>query len=160
MKPTAPRKPVKPAKDQSVTRVTDKGTWRTFDFGDGRKFREFKSHVELIGRPLFCYSQGIDPVTGKMATARGFIAIGQRASGTVAIGQFVNGTFSVGQFATGRVLAIGQFAVAPFALGQFGIGLTVAAQAGIAGWGVFQAGVVYFGGVGQAVLNVCQLSGW
>lgn len=160
MKPTAPLKPVKPAKDQSIRRVTDNGTWRTFDFGDGRKFREFKSHAEIMGHPLFCYAAGMDPVTEKMATAKGVIAIGQRASGTIAIGQFVNGTFSLGQFATGRVLAIGQFAVAPLAIGQCGIGIAVAAQAGIAGWGIFQSGLVVFGGLGQTVVNLFQLLGW
>ena len=159
MKTTAPIKPVKPVKDQTKQRVTTNGTWRTFDFGDGRRFKEFKSHAEIMGRPLFCYAQGVDPITEKMATAKGFIAIGQRASGTIAIGQFVNGTISLGQFATGRVLAIGQFAVAPLALGQLGMGLAAAAQMGIAGWGSFQTGAVVFGGFGQQLFSVFQLLG-
>lgn len=159
MQTTAPAKPVKPCKDQSIRKVTDNGTWRTIDFGDGRKFREFKSHAEIMGRPLVCIASGRDPITGKMAVAKGIIAIGQRASGTIAIGQFVNGTVSIGQFATGRVLAIGQFAIAPLSLGQIGIGLAFAAQVGFGGWGAFQLGAVTFGGVGQIIVNVLTLLG-
>ncbi len=145
-------KPSKPVKFQ--TKVTDFGTWRRYDSGAGRNFGEFKSHTEVLDRPLFSIAWGVDPATNQMATARGFIAIGQRASGVIAIGQFVNGCFAIGQFATGRFAAIGQFAVAPFCVGQFTMDLAALGQFGVAGWGIFQIGVVLFDGIGQILLRI------
>lgn len=154
-----PTKPVKPAKEQPKKIITPSGTWRVLDYENGGKFREFRSHAEIMGRPLVSIANGIDPTTKKAAVARGVIAIGQRASGTVAIGQFVSGTISIGQFAFGRVFAIGQFTAAPLAIGQFAIGLAVVAQSAVAGWGVFQSGAVLFDGIGQFVFNVGAIFG-
>ena len=144
---------------QSKKIVTDAGTWRKIDYDDGARFREFKSHAEIMGRPLLCIATGKDPDTQRMAVAKGVIAIGQRASGTIAIGQFVNGTVSIGQFATGRLAAVGQFVVAPIGIGQFSLAVVAAAQIGIAGWALLQTGAVMFGGFGQQVFNVFQFLG-
>lgn len=147
-------KPAKPVKSKIDTVVTDFGTWRSLDSGSCRKFGEFQTHTEVMGRPLFSITWGIDPETNRMATAKGFIAVGQRASGFIAIGQFVNGWLACGQFASGRIAAVGQFVVAPFAVGQFAFALAAVAQAGAAGWGVFQSGAVFFGGIGQALFRI------
>ncbi len=144
-----PKKPVK-----TVDYKTDWGIWRTLDYPTGQRFREYKSHLEVLGRPFICIAWGMDPATEKMVTARGFIAVGQFASGMIAIGQFVNGGVSIGQFASGRVAAIGQFVAAPFALGQCAIGLAVISQFAAAGWGICQLGITVFGGIGQSLLNL------
>jgi hypothetical protein len=146
-----PTKPVKPTKFE--TTVTQRGTWRKCDLGGGQKFCEFKSHAEVGDQPLVTIAWGIDPDTRKMATAEGFIAIGQRAKGVIAIGQFVNGHFAFGQFAVARVAAIGQFVVAPLAAGQFAIAVATVAQSGLAGWGILQIGTTVFGGLGQFVFS-------
>lgn len=142
-------KPVKPVKSKFDTVVTDFGTWRSHDFRDGRRFGEFKTHTEVMNRPLFSAAWGVDPETNRMATAKGFIAVGQRASGFIAIGQFVNGWFACGQFASGRIAAVGQFVVAPLSVGQFTFALAAVGQFGAAGWGIFQTGVVFYDGIGQ-----------
>ena len=147
-------KPAKPVKSKIETVMTDFGTWRNHDFGGGRKFGEFRSHTEVMDRPLLSIAWGMDPETERMATARGFIAIGQRASGFIAIGQFVNGWLACGQFASGRIAAVGQFVVAPLAVGQFALALAAVAQMGAAGWGVFQSGAVFFDGIGQAIYRI------
>ena len=147
-------KPAKPVKSKIETVITDFGTWRSHDFGDGRKFGEFKTHTEIMNRPLFSIAWGINPETDRMAIADGFIAIGQRAKGVIAIGQFVNGWLACGQFASGRIAAVGQFVVAPFAVGQFAIALAAVAQIGVSGWGIFQAGAVFFDGIGQSLFRI------
>jgi hypothetical protein len=145
-----PQKPVK--KNQGYR--TALGVWQAINYPEGHSYRDFRSHVEFLERPLINIRWGRDPNTGTMATAEGWIAFGQRASGFIAVGQFVNGTLSIGQFATGRVAAIGQFAAAPLAVGQFSIALAAIGQAGIAGWGIYQQGIVFFGGIGRSLLQV------
>lgn len=135
---------------------TELGVWKTFDHADGTKFRQFTSHAQLMGRPLVCVAAGLDPETGKMVIADGWVAIGQRAQGVVAVGQFVNGGVAIGQFATGRIFALGQFVVAPFAIGQLSIGLAVIGQSGIAGTGIFQMGITVYGGMGQFVVDLSR----
>ena len=146
-------KPVKPIKDTLFEYVeTEFGTWKIYDpgkdnfkqkiFGCQPKYREFASHAEIFGKPLFTFASGFHPETKRMAVADGFIAIGQKAKGVVAIGQFCNGyVFALGQFCTSRIFAIGQFTVAPLAIGQFGLALFVVSQFGIAGLGLFQIGI-------------------
>lgn len=146
-----PIQPVKPVKYE--IEKTYSGTWRRYESPAGERFAEFQSESEIGGRPLVTIAWGIDPETGKMAIADGFIGIGQRARGFIAIGQFVNGTFALGQFATGRVAALGQFVIAPLAIGQFSIAVATVAQMGLAGWGIFQFGATAFDGVGQFLLR-------
>ena len=135
---------------------TEFGVWKSLDLPNGRKFRQFTSHAYLLGRPLLGMAVGVDPETGRMATAEGFIAIGQRAKGVIAIGQFVNGVLAIGQFATGRVCAVGQFVAAPFALGQMSIGLLAVGQMGAAGCGIFQFGATVFAGRAQFLLDLSK----
>ena len=149
-KPIKPTKPVK----YEITETAN-GTWKKYQHeGCGGSFKEYRSHAEWFGLPLIHYVSGADPETKKMATAKGIIAVGQRASGVIAVGQFANGYLSVGQFCTGRIAAVGQFVAAPLGLGQFSIAVLSMGQAGLAGWGIFQMGVVFFGGFGQSVVNL------
>lgn len=147
-------KPTKPVKTKPVKTVTDFGTWEKLDWESGQRFGRFTSHNEVLDLPLLSIAWGVDPDTHRMATAHGFVAIGQRAKGTIAIGQFVNGYISIGQFATGRIAAVGQFVAAPLAIGQFALGLAAVGQFGAAGWGIFQMGAVAFGGVGALLYKL------
>lgn len=136
---------------------TGSGTWKTYQFENGVKFREYKSHFHVGDQPFVTITSGIDPETGKMPVAKGFIAIGQQARGFIAVGQMVSGYFAVGQMATARIAGIGQFIAAPLALGQFSIALATISQFGIAGTGIFQAGITFFGGLGQAVIDLARI---
>lgn len=135
---------------------TGAGTWKSFEFENGVKFKQYTSHMMIGEQPLISVASGIDPETGKMATAEGFIAIGQRAKGFFAVGQFASGWISIGQFVTARIAGIGQFCVAPLAIGQFSIAVAAIAQMGIVGTGILQSGLAFFGGWGQAVLDVSR----
>ena len=142
----------KPPKYQYVDNGT--GVWKTFEFENGVKFKEFTSHMKFGDLPLISISSGMDPETGKMAIADGVIAIGQRSKGVVALGQFASGYLAVGQFVTGRIAAVGQFCLAPLSIGQFSIAVAAIAQMGIVGTGIMQMGIAFFGGIGQMVLDV------
>lgn len=144
----------KPPKYQYVE--TGMGTWKSYEFENGAKFNEFTSHSRFGDLPLISIASGIDPETGKLAVARGVVAVGQRSQGVVAIGQFVNGYLAIGQFVTARIAGIGQFCVAPLAIGQFSIAVAAIAQVGIVGTGIMQMGVSVFGSIGQSVLNLIQ----
>jgi hypothetical protein len=107
---------------------TPLGAWRRFLYPSGMLFEEFVSHRRLAGLPLFHYTRGICPGTGKRVVAKGVVAVGRLAIGLVAVGQLALGLvaighlglgvlFGLGQGATG-VLAVGQLAVGVFALGQ------------------------------------------
>lgn len=124
---------------------TARGIWRKFLYEDGKLFQEFTSHETLFGMPLLHYTRGKNPETGKIKTARGVVAIGQRAVGGIAIGQMATGVIAIGQLAIGGMLgigqastgiiAIGQLAISMlFALGQAGVGFVVISQFG---FGVF-----------------------
>jgi len=145
---------LKPGKSNKVKESTFYGVWESYDGPNNRRFREFKSHIRILGVPLIGIAGGFDPDTKKMAQAHGVIAIGQRARGFLAIGQFVNGYVSIGQFATGRIAALGQFVVAPIGIGQFSIGVAALGQSGIAGWGIFQQGLIFFDGLGQNLMRI------
>lgn len=139
-------------------RYTEKasGVWQEFLYENGRAFRRYRSHRKLSDQPLVCIAYGVDPETGRMAVAEGFIAIGQWARGRIAIGQFATGTVALGQFALGRLAAIGQFAIAPLAAGQFTIALAGIGMMGISATGIFWIGVTLFGGIGRFLLSLSQ----
>jgi predicted Ser/Thr protein kinase len=73
---------------------------------------EYKSKAKIFGLPLVHVAHGVDPATGKVRVAKGFVAVGGRA----------RGIFALGGQATG-VVAFGGVALGIFALGGCGIGL-------------------------------------
>lgn len=130
------------------------GIWKSYEFENGVKFREYTSHAVIGELPLVSITSGINPETGKMALAKGVIAIGQRSEGVVAIGQFASGYFSIGQFVTARIAGVGQFCIAPLAIGQMTFAVAAIGQMGIVGTGILQFGVSFFGGIGQQLLDL------
>jgi hypothetical protein len=138
--PTPPAKEV-PGKNRLIEyelEWTPNGTWKRFDFSDGRQFAEYTSHRTLLGKPLLHYVSGVDPETNRVKTARGFIAIGRKAVGIIAIGQYARGFIAIGQLAIGILafgqcalgltVGIGQLGTGALALGQLAIGGVVAGQ--------------------------------
>lgn len=105
--------------------VTRRGIWVT-PMGMARTYYEFSSHVRILGMPFIHIAWGRNPVTGKLAVARGFIAIGQFAIGVVSIGQLSIGFLSVGQLSLGLWGALGQAAIGFLAIGQLAVGLRAA----------------------------------
>lgn len=105
--------------------VTRRGIWVT-PKGMARTYYEFSSHQRVLGMPLVHIAWGRNPVTGKLAVARGFIAIGQFAIGVVSIGQLSIGFLSIGQLSLGLWGALGQAAIGFLAIGQLAVGLRAA----------------------------------
>ena len=105
---------------------------------------EWKSQFLWMGMPLVHVAFGNDR-DGRLRTARGVIAIGQRAVGGFAMGIMAAGFISVGVVSIGVVsfgvvsigalAAAGVNALAPFALGVFAVGFTAAGVAAF-GWKV------------------------
>lgn len=123
------------APDYQITR-TPKGVRRRYLFENGQLFSEWTSDAIWNGIPLVQIANGRSPETGKLVTARGVIAIGQRARGIVAIGQIATGIIAIGQAAVG-VIAIGQVATGVlFGLGQIATGVVAIGQvvAGVFGF--------------------------
>ena len=93
---------------------------------------EWKSRGTWMGEPLIHIAFGSEP-TGRPRTARGVIAIGQRAvggvaigimaGGFIAIGLVAGGVFSVGIVAIGAVAALGVNAAGMVAIGVVAVGL-------------------------------------
>jgi hypothetical protein len=137
--------------DFQITRTTF-GTWKRYLYESGMLYREFISHSKVGSMPLVHIAIGRDPRTGKIATAKGFIAIGRKAVGVIAIGQAAAGVIAIGQAATGIValgqvavgafIGIGQLAVGTFALGQAALGVFAFGQGAC---GVWAAGQFSFG---------------
>lgn len=131
---------------------TPNGTWKRFEFGDGKQFAEYTSHRTLFGKPLLNYVSGKDPETNRIKTARGIVAIGRKAVGIIALGQYARGFIAIGQLAIG-VIAIGQCAVGlTVGIGQLGIGMLAVGQLGIGGFvaGQFALGAIL--AMGQVAL--------
>ena len=105
--------------------VTRRGIWMT-PVGVARTYYEFTSHLRVLGMPLVHIAWGRNPVTGKLAVARGFIAIGQVAIGAISIGQLSVGFLSIGQLSLGLWAALGQAAIGFLAIGQLAVGLRAA----------------------------------
>ena len=103
--------------------------------------REWRTRTELFGWPLVhvCY-RTTDPETGKRKTARGVVAVGDRAVGVVAYGGVAYGLIAHGGVAVGG-LAFGGAAAGVVALGGVAIGL-IAALGGVAVGGLFALGGV------------------
>ena len=131
------------------------GTWRLFTYKNGRSFQEFTTHVKLGGVPIYHFTSGRCPETGRSKVAFGVIAIGRFAVGLVAIGQLSLGVIGIGQATLGLAagfgqlalgsLAFGQLAIAPlFAFGQFAIAYQAVGQ--------LAAGIVVSGGLTYPLL--------
>ncbi len=112
-----------------------------------------RSKRTLFGLPLWHVATGIDPATERPRTARGIIAIGDRAQGVVAIGGVAMGGFAFGGVSIGLV-SWGGVAVGLFAMGGVGIAL-LAAFAGLAiapvALGGMACGWYAYGGQGLGV---------
>jgi serine/threonine protein kinase len=113
---------------------------------------EYRSTLNFLGLPLVHIVGGRDLVTGQLRTAKGIIAIGQRAIGVLALGGQAFGVIAVGGWSIGIValggmsigllLAIGGFAVGGIAMG--GVSLGVVAIGGLA-MGHYALGGLAFG---------------
>ncbi|QTA89306.1 hypothetical protein [Desulfonema magnum] len=123
------------------------GTWRRHLSVSGLYFAEFTSHRVLFGLPLFHYTRGICPETGRRIIAKGIVAVGRIAAGGIAIGQASFGLIAVGQLAAGILFGLGQGCSGMFALGQLAIGF-------ILGIGQISTGIVAIGqiAIGKYVL--------
>ncbi len=117
------------------------GTWRSFLSPTGQHFREFRSHMAILGWPLIHYTNGVSPETGRRKMASGFIAVGRKAFGVVAIGQLAIGLVTIGQASLGLLLGIGQLSTGVVAVGQAAIGLQL-------GLGQLATGAVAIGQIG------------
>jgi hypothetical protein len=103
---------------------------------------EWKSRALWMGAPVLHIAFGIAP-DGKLRTARGLVAIGQRAVGGLAIGIIAQGfiacgvvsfgVFSCGVVAIAAVGALGVNAIAPIAWGVAALGFQVGGLAPF-GW--------------------------
>jgi hypothetical protein len=129
---------------------TSWGTWRRFLYPDGRLFAEFVSHRRVLGLPLFHYTRGISPETGRRVIARGVVAVGRFAVGGLAIGQASAGVIAIGQASLGILFGFGQAATGLFALGQLAIAIIV-------GIGQFATGYVAIGQVAFGWYVLAQL---
>ena len=62
------------------------GIWRRHFTATGQYFAEFTSHATFLGLPLFHFTRGKCPETGRLIIAKGVVAVGRVARGIVAIG--------------------------------------------------------------------------
>jgi hypothetical protein len=112
---------------------------------------EYRSPRTLFGLPLLHIARGIDPATGRARTAKGIVAIGDRAVGVFAMGGMAVGGFAIGGVAMGLVtfggcslgllLAVGGMAIGALAAGGGAVGL-VAIGGGAVGYYAFGGGAV------------------
>jgi tRNA A-37 threonylcarbamoyl transferase component Bud32 len=91
----------------------------------------FRSKETIMGLPLVHVTWGVDPVTKRLNTAKGVVAVGPRAVGLIAVGLEAYGLFPGGLLAVGLapvgLMALGGAAVGLLAGGLQGTGLFVAA---------------------------------
>lgn len=98
--------------------------------------RVYRSKTMVFGVPLVDIALGFDPNTGRTHTAKGLVAIGDKAVGVVAIGRYALGVVAVGVVACGL-----------FALGGAVLGILAAA-------GGLAVGGLSFGAVAVGVIAV------
>lgn len=131
---------------------TSFGVWRRFLHPQFGLFEEFTSHGRLFGLPLFHYTRGRSPETGKRKVAKGVVAVGRLAVGGLAVGHVSAGLVAIGQLGLGLLfglgqgatgaLAVGQVAVAlGFALGQVAVGYAAVGQLAVGWYALGQFGV-------------------
>ena len=150
---------LKEAPDYQIERTAN-GVWRRYLYTSGAMYSEFTSHRSFGGWPLIHIARGRSPETGKIATARGIIAIGQKALGVLAIGQAAVGVVALGQAAVG-IIAVGQAAFGMIAVGQLAVSVLVGVgqfATGVVAWGQGVAGIFGKGqfGIGPATLHTVR----
>lgn len=123
------------------------GIWRRYVYEDGSRFDEFKSHGRFMEWPIFHYTRGKCPETGRHIVARGVLAVGRVAMGGLAVGQAAFGLVAVGQLGIGLLFGLAQAATGVIAIGQLALGIQF-------GLGQIATGVVAIGqlAAGQYVL--------
>jgi predicted Ser/Thr protein kinase len=114
--------------------------------------REFRSKTTLFGWPLVHIAFGLDPRTGRSRTAKGIIAIGDRAVGGIAIGGAAAGGIAIGGAAVGLLslggvslgvlMAIGGLALGGLAFGGLAVGVVAIGGGAI---GLYAYGGTAFG---------------
>lgn len=129
---------------------TNFGQWRKHMTPVGSYYAEFTSHASMFGLPLFHYTRGINPETGKRKIAVGVVAVGRVAAGGIAIGQASFGIIAIGQLAIGLALGFGQLATGAWAVGQLAIG-------GLFGAGQLASGVTAIGQLAVGKYLLCQI---
>ncbi len=112
--------------------------------------KHYTSKATLFGMPAICVALGIGD-DGKPAHARGWIAIGGRATGVIAVGGMARGVVAVGGLSVGvftfsgvSLGLLGAFsgvAISPFGLAFGGVAIGLIAVGGVAIGGVTAAGV-------------------
>ena len=127
---------------------TEKGTWKSFAYDNGKTFHEFISHKQVGKLPFIHITLGKCPETGRRKTAKGFIAIGLRAVGVFSIGLFALGIVSIGLLSAG-IISIGELSIGVlFGFGQFAIGTIAVGQLALGiyfGLGQFATGYIAIG---------------
>jgi predicted RNA-binding Zn-ribbon protein involved in translation (DUF1610 family) len=103
--------------------------------------RRYTSKAQLFGIPAICIAYGIGP-DGKPGHAKGWIAMGDKATGViafggmavgiVAFGGFAFGVLSAGGFSIGILSAMGGMAVSPLGLAMGGCAIGALATGGVA----------------------------
>ena len=142
---------------------TSLGRWKRFMYSHGDIYEEFESHARYFDLPLFHYTRGYCPETGKRTLAKGIIAVGRFAAGGLAIGQVSFGVIAIGQLAISPLVALGQAAVGLATIGQLSIALIFGL--GQIATGMVAIGQIAFGkyvlaqiGFGQFVWDTRQVS--
>jgi tRNA A-37 threonylcarbamoyl transferase component Bud32 len=118
----------------------------------GRVFREYKSKATFLGWPLVHVVSGLDPITGRPRTAKGWLAIadvaavgGVAISGVAAVGGVaISGCLAAGVVSLTGVLAVGLVALGGMAVGGLAVG---GIAAGFFAVGGIAAGFFAVGGV-------------
>lgn len=131
---------------------TPRGFWRRYQHTNGKRYSEYISKAELFGLRLVHLTRGHSPETGKRVTARGIVAVGQRAVGVVAVGQIAGGVVAVGQLGLGLALGLGQLSTGLVAIGQGAAGL-------FAGIGQLASGYVAVGQLAYGKFVLAQVGG-
>jgi hypothetical protein len=139
-----------PPEVEYAIQETSWGIWRRFLYSDGRMFAEFRSHGSLFGLPCMHITWGRCPETMRKITAKGIIAIGNRAVGGLAIGQMSLGAVAIGQLGLGLFLGIGQATTGVVAIGQLAI-------SGLIGIGQFTCGHMAIGQLALGEYVLAQL---
>ncbi len=106
-----------------------------------QRFRRYSSKAKLFGMPALSIARGIGP-DGRPGHARGWIAIGDRATGVVAFGGSARGivafggssvgVFAVGGMSVGLFVSFGGMAISPLGLAFGGMAIGAIAVGGMA----------------------------
>ncbi len=114
---------------------------------------EYSSKISFFGLPLL-HIKFRRHLNAKPATARGIVAIGNRAIGAVAVGRFCFGGLCFGMFPVGLV-AFGSFSSGVIAFGGFALGICALGgiTLGILAVGGFAFGLSAFGGFAFGLIS-------